>query len=119
LAWLLGSASPTLQGIEGRILESCNPRATETYLKELDKLLARDHLDDRLRLLVARITKLKHINPNDTSELNKIDQLITQAKLNAKRQCGKLSNTPWSPKLKQANYIKQYWETWLKENQTH
>jgi hypothetical protein len=118
LAWLLGGAAPTLQGIDGRILESCNPRATKTYLKELDKLISKDNLDERLKLLVARIAKLQNIDPEDAAELNEIDRMITQAKLEAERQCGKLTNTPWSPKLKQANYIKRYWETWLKENRT-
>jgi hypothetical protein len=118
LGWLLCGYPPDLTRYEQRMLETTNPRATDLYKKELKKSIERDDILEWMRRIRDKIATTHKLTTEDKEELETLDNLLTAARLEAERQCGKLSNTPWSPKLKAATLVKCHWEMWCKQRKT-
>jgi exonuclease III len=118
LGWLLSGYPPDLTRHENRMLETTNPNATKIYKESLQKYIERDQIHARMLRIRDRIAITHQLTEEDKEELEELDFLLTSAHLEAERQCGKLSNTPWSPKLKAANKLKRHWEMWCKQIKT-
>jgi hypothetical protein len=100
------------------MLATSNPNATKVYKEKLKEYIERDKIYERMIKIRDKIANTNKLEPQDKDELEELDFLLTAARLEAERQCGKLSTTPWSPKLKAANQIKRHWEMWCKQIKT-
>ena len=106
LGELLSGYPPESAQRERRILESNNPRVVKTYMEKLEAIMKENDILGRTRRIRDKIAEAYSITQDDEYELNQIDEILTYARLEVERQCGKLSIDPYSPTLKKAMIIK-------------
>ena len=115
LEWLLGGKAPTMISATRRTLKTSSPKHMTKYCQVLRQQLERQNLALQQDLLVEDIQHTGRITATQQTELNRLDAALTEAKLEAERQSGKLATAPWSPKLIQARRKVRYWDLWRKE----
>ena len=113
--WLLGCKAPTIVAPDRRVLQTSSPRHMTKYLEHLEKVVEDLQLVQRHKELFESITAAKGLKPHHKEELNYLDKLLTEAKLEAERKCAKLATLPWSPDLIHARRRLRFWNLWKSE----
>ena len=73
---------------------------------------------ERQRIAAENCNKAKRVTMDLEWELEDIDRLLLEGKLEAERQCGKLNMHPWSLKLCNQRRVQRYWELWKHQLKT-
>lgn len=114
LTRFLGGAAPQITPREARILATSNPRYVYKYRQVLAELEKQHRLLERWEEVTKRIEQ-QGTTTELEEELEDLDTITTNCRLEAERQCGKLSKLAWSPPLRDARRRKKYWEAWQNE----
>jgi len=109
LKWLLGGNPPTMSIAANRVLKTSSPRHMKKYCEVLEKIIDNNNLVEKHDNLFDEIKSAGIITAEQSDELNKLDKQLTKAKLEAERQCSKLSRTPWSPAIVSARRTVRFW----------
>jgi len=94
-----------------RRLKCHDPRVVERYTKSLEAVSIQLQVEEKVESLY-QIATTRTWTKQQEAEYNELDTKLTQAKLEAERQCRKICarRTPWTPAVTQAIQCILYWK---------
>jgi exonuclease III len=96
-----------------RGVNSADPRALTVYREMMGKFLDESGLEEQLEKVVRRVERNGGtLSKQAAKQLDKLEDMFTNAKLEADAACAKIPATPWSPKLIKSKMWVNYWKLW-------
>ena len=87
-------------------------------MEKLQEFMDKHNILERQQTAAENCSKAKRVMMDLERELEDIDRLLLEGKLEAECQCGKLNMHPWSLKLRNQHRVQWYWELWKHQLKT-
>jgi hypothetical protein len=106
---------PFAQGeASSRSIGSDKPRAVKVYRKQLEDYLNESGIEQDLEKACVELDD-PNLHDAAVTKMQRLQQRITNKRLEIEKKCAKLDNSPWSPQLRDAVRRKTYFRIWVSE----